>query len=663
MKKTLLTLAILTCLCRVAFTQDFPYGQTSTDELKMSRYAKDTSAHAVVLNEYGKSEIAVANDDNIKLRFEYHVKIKIFDARGFDEATKEIELRNYTDKSEQDEVEKLTGTTYSLAENGSVTRAEFDPSKEYITRNYKEKSTLKFTMPALAPGCIIEYKYTLVRPIGLCLEHFQPWEFQSDIPKVYSKYEALIPGHFTYNAALHGFLKLTETKADVQRSCFSAAGSSSDCSDLVYGMANVPAFVEEEFMTSARNYRSSITFDLVEYTSPFNGEKFKGTTEWRNIDYNLKDAYSFGGELKKTSYFKDRMVPITAGQADDLGKAMAVYAYMQQHYKWNNYEGAYSYDGVKKAFESHSGSVADINLGLIDALNSAGINTEAVLVSTRENGFVNDLYPAVNEFNYVIAKANIGDKSYFLDATDRMLPFGMLPFECLNDKGRAFNLDKPSYWVDLNPSQKRVSTTMLDLTLAEDGKLKGTITRYSFGYEAYETRVAIKKFTTQDEYVADFGAQLPKVKILKSEITDLDSLDKPLTEKYEVEIRTGDKTGAGSYSFNPFFLSKIATNPFKLAARTYPVDMEVLSEYRTVLTVHLPAGYSVDSPPQNISEALPNKGGRFLTEFSSEGDSFTFSHIIQLTKPVFQPEEYPYLKEFYNKIILSEKAEMVFKKK
>ena len=358
------------------------------------------------------------------------------------------------------------------------------------------------------------------------------------------------------------------------------------------------------------------------------------------------------------------MIPVIAGQSDDLGKAKAVYAYMQQHYKWNDYVGAYSYDGVKKAFDAHSGNVADINLGLIDALNSAGINTEAVLVSTRENGFVNDLYPAVNEFNYVIAKANIGDKSYFLDATDRMLPFGMLPFQCLNEKGRAFSLDKPSYWVDLNPSQKRVSTTMLDLTLTEDGKLKGTITRYSFGYEAYETRVAIKKFTTQDEYVADFGAQMPKVKILKSEITDLDSLDKPLTEKYDVEINASDKTAPGNFSFNPFFLSKIATNPFKLAERSYPVDMAVINEYRTVLTVHLPAGYSVDSPPQNISDALPNGGGRFLTNFDqSGGDSFTFSHIIQLTKPVFQPQEYPYLKDFYNKIILSEKAEMVFKKK
>lgn len=634
----------------------------SDAELRMTRYAKDTSAHAVVLQEYGKSEIT-PSDDQIKLRFYYHVKIKIFDNAGFDAATKEIILKNYADNSEQDEIEKIEGTTYFIDGSGAIKKVDFDPSKVYTTRNYKEQSTAKFTMPGLTPGCIVEYSFTLVEAANGWLHHFQPWYFQDDIPKMCSQYEAVIPGHFVYNAALHGYLKLTDTKADILQTCFSAGGSSSSCSDIKYIMNDIPAFVEEEYMTSDRNYLSSITFDMVEYTNPYNGVKSKGAKEWKDIDYNLKTELSFGSELKRADYFKDRMVPVIAGSNSDIEKAKAIYAFMQLHYKWNEYFGIYCYTGVKKAYETHAGSIADINIGLVDALNSAGINAEAVLVSTRDHGFINDLYPATNDFNYVIAKANIGDKSYFLDATDPLLPFGMLPFECINGKGRVFDLDKPSYWVDLNPSQKRVSISTMDLTLNEDGKLKGSITYYSMGYEAYETRAAIKKYTTEDEYVADFGSKLPKIKILKAEISNLDSLDKPLIEKYDVEINASDKTGSGSFSFNPFFMSKITSNPFKLAQRTYPVDMGVLDEYRTILNVQLPVGYIVESPPQNVVAGLPNNGGRFLTDFRADGNSITFSHVIQLSKPVFAPEEYPYLKEFYNKIILSEKAEMVFKKK
>ena len=661
--RTFLILLSLLCIIHLATAQDFPYGQISTEELSMKKYAKDTSAHAVVLREYGRARIDVANDDNIKLTLEYHVKIKIFDSKGFDEATVALKLRNNEDHSDMDEVEKVTGTTYLPDADGTIKRVEFDPKKVYTSRDYKYESTFKFTMPALTEGCVVEYTYRLVSPIGLCLDHFYPWEFQSEIPKIYSEFEAVIPGHFTYNAALRGSLKLSKSNASVLRGCFSTHGASSDCSDITYAMSDIPAFIEEDDMTSPKNYVSAISFDLVQFTNPYTGATIKETKEWRDIDYSLKSDYAFGGQLKHKDLLKDRILPAYLGKTDDLEKAKAIYAYLQKWYKWNDYIGFES-ESIKKAFESHSGSVADINMALITALNGAGINTEAVLLSTRENGMLNDLYPAINKFNYIIAKANIGDKTYLLDATDPLLSFGMLPLKCLNDKGRVFSTDKPSYWIDLNLPQKETSTNTLDLTLQDDGKLKGTIINYSAGYQAYKKRVAIKKFNTTDEYVEDLAGKFPKFKIIKSEITNLDSLDKPVIEKYEVEINIADKMGAGGLTFNPFFPTRITTNPYKLTERSYPVDRGMPGDYRTILVMHLPAQYVIDNPPKAVSVTLPNNGGRFLTDFQASGDnSFTFSHIIQLNKSVYSSQEYPYLKELYNNIIQSEKAEMVFKKK
>jgi hypothetical protein len=186
---------------------------------------------------------------------------------------------------------------------------------------------------------------------------------------------------------------------------------------------------------------------------------------------------------------------------------------------------------------------------------------------------------------------------------------------------------------------------------------------YAIGYEAYKKRKAIKKFNTIDEYVEDLNGKLPKIKILKSEITNLDSLDQPLGEKYEMEINLFDKVNGNQLAFNPFFLDKIDTNPFKLAERTYPVDWGMQSEDRFILTMHLPAQYTIESPPQQMSISLPNDGGKFLTTYEADKNAFTFSNVIQFKKSIYSPEEYPYLKELYNKIIQSEKAEIVFKKK
>jgi hypothetical protein len=659
MKKTLLILLILFSITK-ALAQDFPYGRVSDEEMAMKKYAKDTSAHAVVLQEFGKSRIDIANDDKIKVFYEYHVKIKIFDNKGFDNGTVKIPVYNNSDGDIYEDVDGITGVTYYKDDNGTIQKIELESKKIYPEKKNKHLAYYNFALPGLRNGCIIEYKYRLESPYWW--DDFPSWHFQSDIPKVYSEYEVHIPGFWVYNASIKGFLKLTKSTVNVENKCFSSGGASCDCSLLVYGMSDIPAFVEEDYMTSAKNYLSAINFELSDFTNPYTGVKTKWTKEWKDIDYQLKNESNFGGQLKKKGLFKERIVPVIAGQPDDLAKAKAIYAYIQKLYKWDEHESIYSSDGLSKALDSHSGNSADINLSLVNALNAAGLNTETVLLSTRDNGVINTLYPVISDFDYVIAKLTIGDQSYLLDATDPLLPFGMLPLRCLNDKGRVFSLDKPSYWMDMNLPQKEKSVRTLDFTLQDDGKLKGTLVEYSVGYEAYQKRIAIKKFNTIQEYVDKINAESPKVKVLKSEVTNLDSLNQPLSEKYELEIDTYNKL-TNNLSFNPFFWDRVEVNPFKLVERSFPVDWGMASDERLILTIHLPSQYSIETPPQIIDIAMPNSGGRFVTSYEPDNTSFTFSNVIQFNKSVYSSNEYPYLKELYNKIIQSEKAEMVFKKK
>jgi hypothetical protein len=79
--------------------------------------------------------------------------------------------------------------------------------------------------------------------------------------------------------------------------------------------------------------------------------------------------------------------------------------------------------------------------------------------------------------------------------------------------------------------------------------------------------------------------------------------------------------------------------------------------------MHLPAQYTIETPPQVVAFKMPNNGGMFATSFEPMENGFTFSNITRLSKAVYSSEEYPYLKELFNKIILTEKADMMFKKK
>ncbi|MGI4751719.1 MAG: hypothetical protein ACRYFB_13900 [Janthinobacterium lividum] len=639
-----------------ASAQDFEYGKVSDQEINLKTYSKDTAANAVVLQEFGTAQIS--NREHSPLVFEYHVKIKIFNSKAFNHGDVIIHLHKQDEREET--TENITGITFSKDANGNTESTELEKSKIYNENKSKYTNQVRFAMPGLKNGCIVEYKYTVVSPF---IFNFKNWDFQTDIPKVYSEYIAHIPAIYNYNIVLRGGKKLTKNIAILERECFTPSGGlKADCSQITYAMADVPAFVEEKYMTAPSNFISAMYFELAEY-SDYQGVKHKITKTWADVDADLKHEEMFGRQMRRKDLFKDKTAALTAGTSDDLGKAKAVYHYMQKWFKWNDYVEKYSIDGIKKAFDKRSGSSADINLSLVAALSAAGLQAEAVILSTRNNGVIHKLFPVVSDFNDVVAQVEIGTDKYLLDATDPLLPFGLLPMRCINGQGRVISLDKPSYWIDLKASQKESTIYSLNLTLDEKGKMTGTISSYSSGYEAYNKRKKIKKFNSVDEYVENLDESMPKIKILKSNIKNLDDNESMLSEEYEVEINAYDQLGDERFTFNPFFMDRISENPFKLQERTYPVDWGAPSETKIMIRVFFPEQYEITSKPQDMAIGLPANGGKYLTQTQVEANQFSFSQVVQVNKSIYETEEYPYLKEFFNRIVQSERAEIIFKKK
>jgi hypothetical protein len=658
MKKTLLLFLVSGLAIITASAQDFGYGAATKEELSMQHYDKDTSAHAVVLNEYGSAKIDQMNDNLIKIIYEHHVKIKIFDSKGFTLGNVLIGLGNNDNDAES--LEAVRGVTAWLDDDGSVKTTAFDPAKVYKEKVSKTFTEAKFAMPGIKNGCVIEYDYITSSPF---LGHFPGWNFQWNIPKIHSLYDVRQPGFWTYNVSLRGGLKFSKNISEVIPDCFSARGASSGCVHMVFGMDDIPAFISESDMTSPANFISSVNFQLEAYKNLTTGAVTHYAQEWSDVDRDFDRSETFGQQLRKKGLFKDIVAPLLSAKTDTLEKAKAVFEYIQKNLKWNNLYGTGTSDGMRKVIENHSGNCAEINLALVAALTEAGVNAEPVILSTREHGYVSKLYPVTDGFNYVIAKVDAGGKSYLLDATDPLLPFGILPLRCLNDQGRVMARDKPSYWINLNTGQKKIRTFNMDLTLTPDGKLKGTLIQLSTGYDAYEKRKEIKQFNSTDEYVQSLDEKSSKFRFLSANFTNLDSLDEPLTETYEIELNENKNMDDEHLSINQFQLDHITRNPYRLAERNFPVDKGMALSEQFSFTLHLPANYVVDAPPKEINLALPDNGGKFQTFYQAGAGSFTYSHILQFNKAIYSPGEYAALKEFFNRIILFQKDQVRLNKK
>ena len=200
-------------------------------------------------------------------------------------------------------------------------------------------------------------------------------------------------------------------------------------------------------------------------------------------------------------------------------------------------------------------------------------------------------------------------------------------------------MNKASYWIDLKASQKRSSTFTLKLDLDPDGKIRGTLTNFSRGYEAFAKRKKMKEFNSLEEFVENLDEKMPSWRITDHTISNLDSLEASLTEVYAIEIDAYDNLERDMIYLNPFFMDRIDENPFKLEDRTYPVDMGAPLDTRITMTLTFPEEFEIVSRPENKRLALPNQGGRFLSSVDVSGNQLVYSQATELDKSIYAPEK------------------------
>lgn len=659
MKTRLIPLVIFLIAGFSVDAQDFDFGRISVKELSMKTYEPDTSAGAVVLKEFGEAHIS--NGDEYNLIFKYHVRIKILDKNGLGES--DIEIPLYQGAKNAERILELKASSFNI-ENDRIKEEPLQDRNVFTQDVNDHWKVRKFAIPNVRVGSVIELSYTLESPF---IFNFRSWEFQSDIPKMESEYWASMPGVYQYNITLRGYLKLTLNESKVVKGCLGSGngpltgGFSADCLVMKFGMKDIPAFIEEDYMTARKNFLSSINFELSEVRHP-DGRVDKVTKEWKDAELELRQDGKFGVQLRRGKDIGAQVEALVQGETDELLKAKKVYNFIRDWYLWNETYGKYSELGIKKAFDERKGNIGDINLSLVAALRFAGLDAEPVILSTRANGTVVELHPVLSEFNYVIGKVNIGDKVYLADATDKAYPFGMLPERCLNGKGRVVGEGK-SYWIDLQPTEVRKTTSVLSLVLDSIGVIRGSLTTTFFGYDAVNKRREIRSFQSYDDYIRDLKTVLAGIEIKDYELRNVDDWEKPLARTLNIELRVFDDPGVTNFLFNPFLLDKFSENPFRSQERLYPVDFGVPLERVTVFNLQYPADFEIVNFPESIGLALPNSGGRFLFQASNLDGKFTMSNSLSIRKTVYTSEEYYYLKELFNHILQVQNGDLVFKRR
>ncbi len=671
--KTNLLVLLFFCFPVLNAQFDVPkFGKIEKTDVEMIKYESDTSAKALMIFDDGLSEFKISREKSFQFVFNRHYKLKILKQSALDMAN--IEIRLYRNNTKKEVLSDFRAIIYNL-ENGDITKTKFG-EKDILESPGKNYTDYKCALPAVKTGSVIEVSYQIISDF---LYDFRGWQFQFSYPVLLSQYKYIVPEYFDYRKSSRGYLQFEFNKtSDIIASYTTQSESIIDPMDggktsssgstlripaksSVLAMKNVPAFVLEPYMDNEINYIQAVEFELSSIQYP--GERRTDyTSSWEAVNTQMIESEEFGALLKNNGFIKDQVSLICSNAANDFEKAVKIYNHVQSLMKWDEKKSLWALKGLKKPYEDKIGNSSEINLMLTLMLKTAAISAYPVIISTRDNGISNSLFPSITKYNSVIVITSIGDKKYLLDATSKFCPFGVIPANDINGKGRLVN-DLTGDWVDVMPADKYAIDKKYILTVNEEGEFIGSVSESFDGYAGIAVRNKIGIEKTTDNYVLKLQERTPGLSISNSVFQNIGDIYKPIKDSLNISLSDHSEVIGNKLMFRPLLAEGLVKNPYTLEDRQYPVNYNFPFSEKYIFEYTIPEGFGIESIPQNITLQMPENSLLMEIKYNKVNNKIIVYYSFEISKIIFNPTEYKTLKNLYNEIVKAHSNQIILVKK
>ena len=626
MKQTLLSLFVLLVFSAPsAMAQgevNMKFGKPAKEELQMTVYAPEPDAEAVVLCRLTDVSYTIQSSGYL-VDYREKVRIKVLRPTGVRHATVTIpclsneqqkgtvsvmkrrltlnafgggEMFNddetgsatstLSDNNAEETVEDLKATAYNL-ENGKVVKSRLKSSDVVTERVDDGLQQVRFTVPDVREGTVVEYEYCLHS--GLFYQ-LHDWYAQCEIPVAYARLDMVIPAYLIYNIEEQGIQRLTGTCVTNSmryklESDPLAAPKVVNTNHYTYVGRGLKGLPKDDYVWALNSYCAGITAELKTFCLPTTMH-MPYVTSWEQVDRILLEDPDLGAQQDDHSPLRDELTAAgVASVTDEQQRAAAVCQLVLGRVKWN---GKYSLwpQNTKETVKQGGGSNADINMLLIQSLRDAGLKACPVVLRERDKGMLPYNFASLHKLTtFVVAVTLANGQLCCVDASSAGGYLNVLPEVLLVDRARLLSKDRVSPWVNLQQLSRSLVTTVVDGTLTADGVFKGTQTTLLRGNAALAHNR--QKGHTQ--------AFVPEV-------------------KEETTFERQCEVSGGTIRMSPFATPPMPVNPFSDVQRTIPVEFPSQKTHQIVVNITLPEGYQLVGQPEQVSAVTPDKGvsGRMM---------------------------------------------------
>ena len=366
-----------------------------------------------------------------------------------------------------------------------------------------------------------------------------------------------------------------------------------------------------------------------------------------NLLTSIKDLYAWYSrlirELKPNpELFKPVVADIIKDKKTDEEKVKAIYYWVQDNIRYIAFEdgvAAFKPDEAQRVYEKKYGDCKGMANLTREMLRAAGLDARLTWIGTRRILYEQDV-PSIAIYNHMICTVILNGKKYFLDPTEKYMPFGENALRIQNrpvmiEDGSDFIVDK------VTPADKNRDADMREIVLALNGQtlegkysitLKGEAKK-NFLYAYHYTRTDKRK-----EFMENFisnGNQ--KIEAADVKLPDLEERGGDL----DIVSRTNFKSAVSSFNKEHY----VDIDPFKTFkdweikdTRQSDIDFGEKVHKKLSVTLTLPKGYSVSHLPENMQ--INNPGFSFSVQYKVTGDKVVYTSDISIPDGIISKKSF-----------------------
>ncbi|MGC2398919.1 MAG: DUF3857 domain-containing protein [Acidobacteriaceae bacterium] len=588
-------------------------------------------------------------DDKLHVHITY-VRLKILTEKGKQYADQEISYQ-----SKQFRIFGVEGRT--IHSDGTVIPFTGKPYVKFLEKNRSEKyKATVFTMPDVQVGSILEYRYVLAYDSNLVVSprwylqgplfvrkaHFQ---FVPSDRALQDGHGGVLRGHYAYAAVLPPESKVV----------YSPAGKF-----YTIDAANIPALAEEEFMPPMRNYSYHALFY---YTTARTTDEY-----WSNEGkYWSKGVDKFLDEGKLSSAVNQIVAPADT-PAQKLQKIYgAVMKVENTSFTRERSEAEDKAEGLRirsaaDIWEQKRGNRDEITRLFVGLARAAGFKAYVGVVTNRDRNLFLPEYLDMGQLDDDIAIVELNGKDEFFDPGERYAAFGELHWKHTATRGiRQIDRGTVVFDTPIAGYKSNNEIRSANLEIEPDGKVSGSIRIILTGSRALPWRESALQ-NGEDEVKSDLEKTVqrempPGIDVKTDHLLGLTDWETNFQCVLKVSGSMGTATAKRVFLPATFFAAT-SLPLFALDKRTMPVDLSYAYEMQDTVSIKLPPAFEVESLPKD-TEFTFLQMALYRAKFTHEPGVVNSARVFVLGNPIYRAEEYPQLKDFYEKVNTKDKEPAV----